>query len=451
MLPPDTSEIDARPPTTEAAPEPDGRRSRRATTVLSVAVVIVALLAGTGLFLSGYSIGSQRAGTPGTPASDADLFAPFWEVYHAITDRYAGGEVDRRSLVEGATKGLFEALGDPYSEYLTADEYRDSLEGLSGRFEGIGAEIGTEAPGDGASDCSTLGPDCLLVVIAPIAGSPADKAGLRPGDVVRSVDGRSLDGLVVSEARDLIRGPKGTSVTLSIVRDGGEPFDVAITRDVIESREVATRELAGGSVAYIGVSGFSDISSDQVATAVDAARAKGITRFVLDLRGNPGGYVTSAQEIASQFIRSGPIFWQESAGGEQVATDATGDGKATGDDVRVAVLIDRGSASASEIVAGALQDTGRGTLVGEKTFGKGTVQVWTELSGDAGGYRLTIAKWLTPDKRWVHRDGLAPDVPVSPPADEPAGSDATLDRAIEILTQGATGALVPAGVMAPAA
>jgi carboxyl-terminal processing protease len=444
MLPPDGPDLDARPSTiVPDVGSADGPRSRRST-ILGLAMAVVALLAGTGLFLSGYSIGSQQAGTPGTPASDADLFRPFWEVYHAITDRYAGGEVDRRSLVEGATKGLFEALGDPYSEYLTSDEYRDSLEGLSGRFEGIGAEIGTEAPGNGASDCSTLGPDCLLVVIAPIAGSPADKAGLQPGDIVRAVDGRALEGLTVGEARDLIRGPKGTVVTLSIARDGGEPFDLEIIRDVIESKEVTTRELAGGTVAYLGVSGFSDIASDQVAAAVSAAREKGITRFILDLRGNPGGYVTSAQEIASQFIGSGPIFWQEDSGGEQVATESTGDGRATGDDIRLAVLIDRGSASASEIVAGALQDSGRGTLVGEQTFGKGTVQVWTELSGDAGGYRLTIAKWLTPAKRWIHGDGLTPDVPVTPPADEPAGSDSVLDRALEILAAGTTGALAPA-------
>ena len=445
MLPPDASHVGARPPVAPGDTDPpESRRDRRSPAILALALAVVALLAGTGLFLSGYSIGSQQAGTPGTPTADVDLFKPFWEVYHAITDRYAGGEVDRSKLVEGATKGLFEALGDPYSEYLTADDYRDSLEGLSGRFEGIGAEIGTEAPGDGASDCSTLGAECLLVVIAPIAGSPAEEAGLRPGDIVRAVDSRALDGLTVGEARDLIRGPKGTTVTLSIVREQGDPFDLAITRDVIETKDVTTRELAGGSVAYLGVSSFSDIASDQVADAVGAARDKGITRFVLDLRGNPGGYVTSAQEIASQFIGTGPIFWQEDAEGDQVATDSTGEGKATGDDIDVAVLVDRGSASASEIVAGALQDTGRGTLVGEKTFGKGTVQVWTELSNEAGGYRLTIARWLTPNKRWVHGDGLEPDVPVTAPANAPAGSDAVLDRALDILASSSSGVLAPA-------
>ncbi|HLA16785.1 MAG TPA: S41 family peptidase [Candidatus Limnocylindrales bacterium] len=412
--------------------------------MLAVSIVVVAVMAGTGLFLSGYSLGSQQASTPGTGASETTLFAPFWDAYHAITERYAGGEVDRQKLVEGATKGLFDALGDPYSEYLTSEEYRDSLEGLSGKFEGIGAEIATQAPDDSATECSTLGPDCQLVVIAPLAGSPAEKAGIRPGDVVIAVDGTSVDGLTAAGARDIIRGPKGTTVRLTIARDDGAPFDLSITRDIIESREVETRRLASDTVSYIRVDGFSDPAADQVADAVKAARADGVKDFVLDLRGNPGGYVTAAQEIASEFIGSGTIFWQEDADGSQVATESTGAGSATGDDIDLVVLVDRGSASASEIVAGALQDTGRGVLIGEKTFGKGTVQQWTELSPDAGGYRLTIARWFTPKKRWIHHVGLEPDVPVETPPDAPAGSDPVLDRALKVLADEAALGLEPA-------
>ena len=459
MFPPDPTAVDPRTPVLGAdspttADEGAGPREaepavmpgarRRRVPVLALSIAVVALMAGTGLFLSGYSLGSQQASTPGTGASEADLFAPFWEAYHAITKSYAGGEVDRQKLVEGATKGMFEALGDPFSEYLTSEEYRDSLEGLSGTFEGIGAEIGTRAAGGGATDCSTLGADCQLVIIAPMAGSPAEKAGIRPGDVVVAVDATSVDGLTVAGARDIIRGPKGTSVTLTVVRDGGDPFDLSIMRDVIESQEVEARELANGSVSYIRVSGFSVPAAEQVAEAVKAAREKGVDAFVLDLRGNPGGYVTAAQSIASEFIGSGPIFWQEDADGAQVATDSTGDGSAVGDDVEVAVLVDQGSASASEIVAGALQDTGRGTLIGETTFGKGTVQVWTELSNDAGGYRLTIARWLTPEKRWIHHVGLEPDVPVDVPVDAPAGSDPVLERALEVLAGVTSVRLAPA-------
>jgi carboxyl-terminal processing protease len=424
--------------------EPSDRPSRRGI-VLLVSIAFVAVMAGTGLFLSGYSLGARQASTPGTSASDAELFAPFWEAYHAIVDRYAGGEVDREQLVEGATRGLFDALDDPYSEYLTSEQYRDSLEGLSGTFEGIGAEIGTRAADGATSECDTLGAECRLVIIAPMAGSPAEASGLRPGDIITAVDGTSVDGMTVGAARDLIRGPKDTSVTVTVEREGEEPFDVTITRDVIEAREVETRDLDGGTVAYIKVSSFSDPSSKQVTEAVKAARDKGIERFVLDLRGNPGGYVTAAQQIASEFIPSGPIFWQQDAGGGQVATDATGEGGATGEDIAVVVLIDDGSASASEIVAAALKETGRGTLVGTRTFGKGTVQVWTELGNDAGGFRLTVARWLTPDKRWIHGTGIAPDVEVATPPDAPAGSDTVLERALEVLDdEAASGELAPA-------
>jgi carboxyl-terminal processing protease len=281
-------------------------------------------------------------------------------------------------------------------------------------------------------------------VIAPIAGSPAEDAGLRPGDIISAVDGTSVDGLTVAGARDIIRGPKGSSVTLTVLREGLEPFDLTITRDVIEAQEVETRELAGGTVAYIRVSGFSDPAADQVAEAVRTARDRDVARFVLDLRGNPGGYVTAAHEIASQFIASGPVFWQEDADGGQVATDATGEGVATGDGIALVVLVDRGTASASEIVAGAIQDTGRGTLVGEPTFGKGTVQVWTELSNDAGGYRLTVARWLTPEKRWIHGVGLEPDAAVDVPPDAPADSDPVLERALEILADETATGFAPA-------
>jgi carboxyl-terminal processing protease len=452
MLPTEPTAFDARAATDGFEPERPARpvapiapgRGRRQATVLVLSIAIVAIMAGAGLFLSGYTLGMRLASTPGTAAADADLFAPFWEAYHAITERYAGGQVDRKALVEGATKGLFDALGDPYSEYLTSDEYRDSLEGLSGTFEGIGAEIGTQTQNGGSTDCNTLGPDCQLVVIAPIAGSPAEDAGLRPGDIISAVDGTSVDGLTVAGARDIIRGPKGSSVTLTVLREGLEPFDLTITRDVIEAQEVETRELAGGTVAYIRVSGFSDPAADQVAEAVRTARDRDVARFVLDLRGNPGGYVTAAHEIASQFIASGPVFWQEDADGGQVATDATGEGVATGDGIALVVLVDRGTASASEIVAGAIQDTGRGTLVGEPTFGKGTVQVWTELSNDAGGYRLTVARWLTPEKRWIHGVGLEPDAAVDVPPDAPADSDPVLERALEILADETATGFAPA-------
>jgi carboxyl-terminal processing protease len=394
-------------------------------------MALVAVLAGSALFLSGYSLGRQTASEPGTPPSQGEAFQPFWDTYHAISDRYAGGDVDRTKVVQGAIRGMIQALGDPYSAYLTSDEYRQSLLGISGQFEGIGAEIAGQGS-DGTEGCSPLGNTCRLVVTKPIAGSPAEAAGVKVGDIVVSVDGAALDGLTVDAARDRIRGPKGTVVTLTL-RRAGVPIQLTITRDLVQNTEVESRVLADGTVGYIGLAGFSDAAADDVVAALKAHLAAGRTKLILDERGNPGGYVTAARKIASQFIASGPVFWEQDAQGNQVATDALGDGVATGADLQVVVLIDGGSASASEIVAGALQDTGRARLVGQQSFGKGTVQQWQELSGEGGAFKLTIARWLTPDKRWINGTGLTPDVVVTLPTPLPAGSDPTLDKALQLL------------------
>ena len=206
-----------------------------------------------------------------------------------------------------------------------------------------------------------------------------------------------------------------------------------IVRDVIVQKEVITKDLANGAVGYIHVTGFSDNSASQFHDALKADLDAGKKKIVLDLRGNPGGYVTAARRIASEFIGSGPIFWEEDAKGGQVETDASSGGLATSDKIQLVVLVDKGSASASEIVAGALQDRHRAQLVGETTFGKGTVQQWIELQ-DNGALKLTIAKWLTPDKRWIHHVGLTPDVTVATPAQPDPNQDPQLDKAVETLT-----------------
>jgi carboxyl-terminal processing protease len=400
---------------------------------LAISIALVALMAGSALFLSGYTMGRQASTEPGTPAAEGEAFRPFWDTYHAISDRYAGGEVDRTIIVQGAIRGMIGSLGDPYSAYLSSDEYRQSLLGISGQFEGIGAEIVARGT-DGAEGCSPLGADCHLVVTKPIEGSPAEKAGVRIDDVVVSVDEASVEGLTVDAARDRIRGPKGSVVTLSVLRGHAPLIQLTITRDIVQSKEVERRALADGQIGYIRLSSFSDAAADEVVKALKTHLAAERTRLILDVRGNPGGYVTAARKIASQFVASGPVFWEQDAQGNQVATDSLGDGVATAADLRIVVLIDSGSASASEIVAGALQDTGRAQLIGQQSFGKGTVQQWQELSGQGGAFKLTIARWLTPDKRWVHQVGLTPDVVVRLPDPLPAGGDPTLDRAIEILT-----------------
>jgi carboxyl-terminal processing protease len=419
------------------AVSPPAEIPSRRLRALPLAIAVVLVLGGSALFMSGYSLGRQMALQPGTPAADQGMFIPFWDTYDTINQRYAGGDVNRQTLVQGAIRGMIESLGDPYSAYMTSEEYRQSLQGISGQFEGIGAEIATQAP-DGTPGCATLGPDCLLVIADPLEGSPARLAGLLAGDVVVEADGVALDGLTVESARDRIRGPKGTVVRLTIVRAGGAPFVVAITRDVVQSREVESKVLANGTVGYIQLKGFSDVAANQFDDALKAHLDAGRKALILDLRGNPGGYVTAARSIASQFIGSGVIFWEQDAAGVQVATDATAGGMATDPAIRLVCLIDGGSASASEILAGALQDSGRATLVGQTSFGKGTVQQWQELSGEGGAFRLTIARWLTPDKRWIHGKGLTPDVPVTLPDPLPVGSDPTLDRALELLESAAS-------------
>jgi carboxyl-terminal processing protease len=421
------------PPPASPGSSVTGRRGG----VLVVALSLVAVLAGGALFLSGWTLGHQAAMTPGTPTGETEAFQAFWDTYRAVTDRYAGGTVDRRKVIEGAIKGMIGALGDPYSMYLTPDEFKQSLSGISGEFEGIGATIGTADGAGKTSACTTIAADCRLVVVSPIAGSPAEKAGLKPGDVINTIDGASLDGLTVDQARARIRGPKDTTVRLGIVRDG-QAQEIEIVRAVIVTPEVESKVLADGTVGYIRLSGFSDHSAEALHTAAAENVKAGRTKLILDLRGNPGGFVTAARDVASQFLAEGTVFWEEDASGNLTESAAKPGGAATDPKIQLVVLVDGGSASASEIVAGALHDRGRAKLVGTKTFGKGTVQQWTQLEGDNGGFRLTIAKWLTPDKTWVHGVGITPDVVVDTAPAKP-GDDPVLDAGLRELGAPAIG------------
>jgi carboxyl-terminal processing protease len=412
-----------------------GRPPRRwRAVVLAVAGFLVAVLAGGALFLGGFALGSQRATTAGTSAELQREFEPFWEAWNAITQQYAGGTVDRHAIIEGAIGGMFDALEDPYSGYMTSEEYKRSLEGVTGQFEGIGAEIGTEAS-DGSGSCSPISATCRMIIIAPIEGSPAEKAGVKAGDVVAAIDGSTTDGLTLDDAVAKVRGPRGTQVTLTLEREGAaEPVELTITRDVIVVKDVTSKTLENGTVGYLRVAHFSANAGADFKAALKAQLDEGITSFVLDLRDDPGGFVPEAVSVASQFVGGDrTIFWEEYAGGRQQETKAEPDGIATDPKYKLVVLIGKGSASAAEIVAAALQENDRATLVGETSFGKGTVQEWQLLSQDAGGFRLTIAKWLTPDKNWVNGKGITPEVPVSGEG-APAGTDPVLARALEVLT-----------------
>jgi carboxyl-terminal processing protease len=368
-----------------------------------------------------------------TCAEPSEAFAVLCETYAQIKGEYVD-EITDEELVDGAVRGMIEyGLGDPYSGYLPPAEYGEALEDLSGEFSGIGAEIGMENlvdPEDLAS-CTIVTDTCAMVIVAPLDGSPAEAAGLRAGDEVLAIDGTSTVGESVSSLVYEVRGEAGTDVTLT-VRRGDEELDITITRAVIDLQEVRS-ELLDDGIGYIQLTSFTDRATGLFRDALGDLVAQGATRIVFDLRGNPGGYIVAAQGIASQFVAEGELLFTVESG-EDVQEWRAEKGILQ-DDVPVVVLVDAGSASASEIVAAALQETGRATILGQPTFGKNTVQIWNDLP-NGGGLRLTTDRWFTPLHNSVAPDGVQPDVVVAPAADPTSPEDPQLDRAIEILTGG---------------
>ena len=397
-----------------------------------VVSLILASMLGSLLFAGGY-LAAGGGNRDGTCAAPSDAFAALCEAYDKLKQQYVD-KLDDTQLAEGAVRGLFEyGVKDPFSGYMSPDEYQRALGSLSGEFTGIGAEMAvknTENPDDLAA-CSQLSETCVLVVVAPLADSPAEAAGLQAGDVILSVDGESVNGSTLQDEVGKVRGEPGTKVTLTL-RRGERTFDLTITRAKIVQREVTSRML-NGKIGYIALHGFSQRSADEFHTALGGLLDDGAASIIFDLRDNPGGYIDAAQKIASEFIKSGLIFSQESSGGEKKRWEATGDGLATDPKLPLAVLVNGGSASASEIVAAALKESGRGVIIGQPTYGKNTVQVWTELV-DHSGVRITISRWFTPDHHSVAPDGVQPDVTVEVPDGTPPDQDPVLDRAITELT-----------------
>ncbi|MEO7294507.1 MAG: S41 family peptidase [Candidatus Limnocylindria bacterium] len=409
-------------------PEPDRSRGTTVPWIISLALAAVV---GALLFAGGYLAGGSGSGS-GCAAPD-EAFAAFCEAYDRIQREYVD-ELDSEKLAEGAIEGMFQyGVEDPYSGYMPPEQYRQALGDLSGSFSGIGAEMAIRNTEDAAdlAACTELSETCRLVVVAPLAGTPAEEAGLLAGDFVLAVDGESVDGTTMEDQISQIRGESGTDVTLTLERDGAEPFDVTITRSAIEIQEVEIRMISD-HIGYIALNGFSAPAADQFGVGLASLLEDGADQIVFDLRDNPGGYIDSAQQVASQFIDDGLIFTQESAGNDIKRYESTGDGIAERPDLPIVVLINGGSASASEIVAAALQETGRATLIGEPSFGKNTVQVWGRLENE-GGIRITISRWFTPDHNSVAPDGIQPDIEAARTADTPPEVDPVLDAALAFL------------------
>lgn len=402
-------------------------RGGRGSTML--ALLVVAVLAGGAMFVSGFTLGRLAGATPGTTDANQDLFRPFWDAYSDVSTNYVG-QVDPRLLVQGAIKGIFNALDDPFSQYLTEEEYRASLGGISGEFEGVGVEMATL---DGTGQpCATVSETCRLTITRVVRRSPALAAGLQVGDSVTAVDGNTTTGRTLDEVVPTIRGPKGTVVTLTIVR-ADETLDVPVTRDVIQREDVTSVLLSDGRVGYLKVSGFSSASAQDLHDMLtQLVQTDHVEALILDLRDDPGGYVDAAQKIASEFTSVAPLYWEQTATGQPLPQNPNPGGAATDTSIPLVVLVNGGTASASEIVAAALQGNGRALLIGSTTYGKGTVQEFKELPG-AGGYRLSVRKWLAPDQTWIHGIGLRPDIAVVPVPDEQPPNDAVLDKAVQVV------------------
>ena len=371
----------------------------------------------TGLPLLGGSAETQLE-SGGTPAGLADTFAPFWEAWDLVHEHYVDQPVDDRALMYGAIKGMLQALGDRHTGYSTPAESEILFSDASGELEGIGAEVSSK--GD------------AVEIISPLPGSPAETAGILPGDLIVGVDGEDTTGQDLFTVITKVRGPAGTVVRLSILRVGEpEPLEFEITRAKIVIPSVESKMLEGG-IGYVKINSFGEKTADELQKQLETLIAENPNGMVLDLRGNPGGYRDAAIDVASQFIGDGLIMIQRYGDGREEKFEAERGGLAT--EIPLVVLINQGRASASEIVAGAVQDYDRGQILGEQSYGKGTVQIWPELSNHQGSLRITIARWLTPDGHSIDKQGIAPDVTIElTQADRDAKRDPQLEAAVNLL------------------
>jgi carboxyl-terminal processing protease len=395
--------------------------------MVALVVVLLSVMSGVIGFVVGGG-GEDEGGVGTNQASDSGGFGILDEIYKVIREDYVDQTaVDEQALRQGAIDGIVAALNDPHTIYIDPESYALGVDVISGEFQGIGARVEQD---------STTGE---IVIVAPFRDSPAEIAGIRSGDVVVAVDGESTQGWSVSEAVRRIRGPEGTQVALSVRHSNGETEDVTVTRATIVIPTVFTNPLedADGNpvndLAYVELEQITEKTVPDLRTTVAEIVDEGYRGIILDLRRNPGGSLSATVDIADLFLDGGRILTQVDRDGNETSFDAhPGD---AGEDIPLVVLVGPGSASGAEVIAGALRDHQRAVLVGETTFGKGSVNHLRELS-DGGAIYITIARWLTPNGEQIEGIGLTPDIPVTPSEEDiEADRDVQLYSAIDHLRQ----------------
>jgi carboxyl-terminal processing protease len=368
-------------------------------------------------FYSGFYFGKSQCKI--CPPEDID-FSLFWEAYHKIQELFVDkSKIDPQKIIYGAISGMAKSLDDPYTVFFSQNETKRFEEDVKGVFEGIGIEIGIK--------------NNQLQVIAPLEGTPAKKAGLKAGDKILKINDKFTQDLTLEEAVNLIRGPKGTSVRLTIFREGfKEPKEIEIVRDVIAIPSLDLRILEGG-VFHLKIYQFSSRLIPDFKEAIKEIQKSTIKKIILDLRDNPGGYLDTAIEIAGWFLKKDdPVVIEKLADGREIVHNARGNSLLK--DYKIIVLINGGTASASEILAGALRDNLKVMLIGEKSFGKGSVQQLVHLR-DNSSLKITIAQWKTPKGKFLEREGLEPDVEVKmSEEDMEKERDPQLQKALEIIS-----------------
>jgi carboxyl-terminal processing protease len=359
-----------------------------------IMLVFIIVFLSAGITTFALAFGKEKVVTVGTERTE---FKKLYNAYDTLKNGYYKN-LNQQKLINGAIKGMVESLDDPYSDYMSNDEAKSFHSSISSSFEGIGAEIQEK--------------DGHIQIVSPIKGSPAEKAGLKPNDLIISVDGKSLQGMTSTQAVTLIRGKKGTKVELSIQRPGTDtPVAVSLVRDTIPI-ETVYGEMVDNEIAKVQVTSFSTNTANELVTTLNDLQKKGMKGLVLDLRQNPGGLLDEAISISSMFVPKGKIVVKEQDRKGKITEVPS---KNTGNpDLPLVVLIDKGSASASEILSAAVKESAGVPLVGEKSFGKGTVQTASDFS-DGSNLKYTIAKWLTPNGNWIHKKGIKPDYEVALP------------------------------------